>query len=344
MTITRIPSPAAELTRDYLVRSPDGSRESGAANTTRHTVGLEPRHPGKPTRSAMRHLAISWLAFGLAVLALAAPVRADLTTVDGHEIYYETHGDPVSGRTPVLLLHGGMNTIDMNFSDFIPRLAEERLVIAVEQQGHGHTADRDAPVTLSSMRRDTLGVLDHLEVEKAHVVGFSMGGMLGLELAVNAPDRVASLSALSASANEKGMLPEIVQMNRDPDFQPSPEVAEILPTQEDFEAMQAGFADNPSGAENFQVMMGKLGRLITSGWGWSDSQLAGIDAPVLIAIGDRDFILPDHAVHLSQTIPGARLAILPNTTHMTITKQTELILPMIEDLIVSAEPDPTGKE
>lgn len=344
MLTTKTPFHAAVLAGNHLAHSPDESRESRAVNTSRHTGELEPRHRGEPTRSAMRQLAISWLAFGLAVLALAAPVRADFTTVDGHEIYYETHGDPAPGRTPVLLLHGGMNTIDMNFSDFIPRLAEDRLVIAVEQQGHGHTADRDAPVTLSSMRRDTLSVLDHLEVKKAHVVGFSMGGMLGLEMAVNAPDRVASLSALSASASEQGMLPEIVQMNRDPGFQPSPEVAEILPTQEDFEAMQAGFADNPSGPENFQVMMGKLGRLITSGWGWSNSQLAEIDAPALIAIGDRDFILPDHAVHLSQTIPGARLAILPNTTHMTITKQTELILPMIEDLIVSAERDSTGKE
>lgn len=299
-------------------------------------TGLAENHPTR--------LVLAWLALGLLAMALAMPARADFTTVDGHEIYHETHGDPASGRTPVLLLHGGMNTIEMNFSDLIPRLAANRPVIAVEQQGHGHTADRDAPVTLATMRRDTLAVLDDLGVEKVHVVGFSMGGMLGLELAINAPGRVASLSALSASANVQGMIPEIVKMNRDPDFQPSPEVAAILPTQEDFEAMQAGFADNPSGPENFEVMMGKLGRLITSNWGWSDQQLSGIDAPVLIAIGDRDFILPGHAVHMSETIPNARLAILPDTTHMTITKQPELILPMIEGLIASAESEPAAKE
>lgn len=290
-----------------------------------------------PARNHHARLFLAWLVPGLLAVALASPARADFAAVDGHDIYYEIHGDLASGRTPVLLLHGGMNTIAMNFSDLIPRLAADRPVIAVEQQGHGHTADRDTPVTLASMRRDTLGVLDVLGVEKAHVAGFSMGGMLGLELAVNAPDRVASLSALSASANVQGMIPEIVKMNRDPDFQPSPEVAEILPTQEDFAEMQAGFADNPSGPENFEVMMGKLGRLITSDWGWSDQQLAEIDAPVLIAIGDRDFILPRHAVHMSETIPNARLAILPDTTHMTITKRTALILPMIEDLMAATE-------
>lgn len=282
-------------------------------------------------------LVLAWLALGLLAVALATPAIADVTAVDGHEIYYETHGGPVAGRTPVLLLHGGMNTIEMNFSDLIPRLAANHPVIAVEQQGHGHTADRDAPVTLATMRRDTLEVLDDLGVEQVHVVGFSMGGMLGLELAVNAPDRVPSLSALSASANVNGMIPEIVQMNRNPDFQPSPEVAAILPTPDDFEAMQAGFAENPSGPENFEVMMGKLGNLMISGWGWSDAQLAEIDAPVLIAIGDRDFVLPEHSVHMSKTIPNARLAILPDTTHMTITNQIELILPMIEDLMASTE-------
>lgn len=299
------------------------------ANTRLPAPGLGANHPAR--------LVLAWLALGLLAVALAAPARAEFTTVDGHDIYYETHGNLSSGRTPVLLLHGGMNTIEMNFSGLIPRLAANHPVIAIEQQGHGHTADRDAPVTLASMRRDTLGVLDDLGVEKAHVIGFSMGGMLGLELAVNARDRVASLSALSASANVQGMIPEIVKMNRDPEFRPSPEVAEILPTQEDFERMQAGFADNPSGPENFEVMMGKLGRLITSDWGWSDQQLSETDAPVLIAIGDRDFIRPEHAVHMAQTIPNARLAILPDTTHMTITKRPDLLLPMIEGLIASAE-------
>ncbi|MGR3323322.1 MAG: alpha/beta fold hydrolase [Pseudooceanicola sp.] len=284
-----------------------------------------------PGTLTIRLAAVLWLTAGL--LSLASLAQAETATVDGHEIYYEVHGDLDSGRTPALLLHGGMNSIDINFTGLIPLLEADRPVIAVEQQGHGHTGDRDAPVTLDSMRADTLGVLDHLGVGEAHVIGFSMGGMLGLDLAVNAPDRVATLTAISASQNVEGMHPEILAMNRDPSTKPSPEVAARLPTEEDFAEMQAAMAENPSGAENFPVMMEKLSTLMTGGWGWSDAELEGIDAPVLLAIGDRDFILPEHAAEMAETIPNARLAILPDTTHTTIMKRPDLLAPMIRDLM-----------
>lgn len=272
-----------------------------------------------------------------ALLAVGGAARAETATVDDHQVYYELHGDLGAGTAPVLLLHGGMMTIDLTFSELIPRLSESRPVIAVEQQGHGHTGDREGPITLESMRADTLRVLDHLGVSGAHVVGFSMGGMLGLELAVKAPERVASLTALSASANLEGMLPEIRAMNADPGFVPSPEVAALMPSEADFAAMQAAFADNPSGPEAFGTVMAKLGQLITGEWGWSDAELGGIQAPVLLALGDRDFVLPEHAVEMAATIPEAWLAILPDTTHMTIMTRTDLILPMIEARIASAE-------
>ena len=240
------------------------------------------------------------------LLATAVSVQAEggLAPVDGHEVYYEVHGDLGSGATPVLVLHGGMMSIETTYWDLIPALSAERAVIGVDQQGHGRTGDREGAITLASMRADTLGVLDHLGVEKAHVVGFSLGAMLGLELAVNAPDRVASLTAISASQNVDGMLPEIFMMNSDPQFQPSPEVAALMPTEADFAMMTEGFAENPSGPEVFGVTMGKLSSLLTGTWGWSDAELAGIEAPVLVAIGDSDFVLPAHAAHMAEAIPG----------------------------------------
>lgn len=253
----------------------------------------------------------------LAAAPLAAQPAAGTITVDGRAVYHEVHGDLGAG-TPVLVLHGGMMTIPLTFEGLIPALSADRAVIGVEQQGHGRTPDHDGPMTLETMRTDTLGVLDALGVQRAHVVGFSMGGMLGLELAVNAPDRVASLTAISASQNGEGMLPELVRMNREPGFRPSPEVAALLPSEADFAAMMQGFADNPSGPEIFQNTMQEAGALIASDWGWSDAQLAAIAAPTLVLIGDNDFIRPEHALHMAQTIPGAWLGVLPDTTHMTI--------------------------
>ncbi|WBU64067.1 alpha/beta fold hydrolase [Paracoccus aerodenitrificans] len=261
----------------------------------------------------------------ITALSLATTGHAETVTVDGHEVYYEVHGELASDQIPVLLLHGGMMTIGSNFAGLIPALSEDRTVIGVEQQGHGHTPLNDNPITLETMRSDTLAVLDVLEVDRAHVIGFSMGGMLGLELAVNAPERVASLTAISASQNGEGMLPDLVQMNRDPTHQPSPEVAALLPSEEAFSQMAADIAEmNPGGAEAFEQTMQKTGALIASDWGWSDEELAAIQVPVQIVLGDTDFVTVDHALHMKETIPDAWLAVLPDTTHTNIMAREEL--------------------
>lgn len=266
-------------------------------------------------------------------VAIAATAR-----VDGHEVYYESRGNLESGETPILLLHGGLNSIETNFRTLFPRFAKSRPVIAVEQQGHGHTADRDTPISLSRMRRDTLGVLDHLHVDRVHAVGYSVGGMLALELAIFAPQRVASLTAISASAGNRGMLPELVQMNRDPSHVPSQELRALLPSQDAFAAMRSSFAVNPSGVERFDVVRAKMTTLLAGDWGWSETELQEIRVPVLILIGDRDFILPEHAVEMASTIPLAQLAILPGTTHMNILERAGWIVPMIEQRIGHAAP------
>lgn len=256
---------------------------------------------------------------GAALLALAQPAAADTITVDGHEVYYEIHGDLAADRPPVLLLHGGMMNIRSTFAALIPDLSRDRAVIGVEQQGHGHTPLHDGPITMESMRSDTLAVLDALGVGRAHVVGFSAGGMLGLDLAVHAPNRVASLTAISANQNADAMLPDLVAMNRDPAHVPAPETAALMPTEADMAAWQRDFAEmNPGGAEAMQVTFQKMGAFITSGWGWSDDQLTAISAPVLIAQGDNDFMPAAHGAHLADTIPGAWLAVLPDTTHLSI--------------------------
>lgn len=239
----------------------------------------------------------------MALLALALPATAETVKVDGHDVWYHVEGTISPDNPPLLLLHGGMMNAALTWGALAPELGKDRAVIVVEQQGHGHTPDHDGEITLDSMRADTLAVLDALKVQKAHVVGFSLGGMLGLDLAIHAPERVATLTAISASQNAEGMLPEIVAM---------------LPTQDDFKAMAAGFADNPSGPQVMMTTMTKLGTLIGGDWGWTDAELSGIKVPVQVLIGDHDFVQPAHAIHMAQTIPDAWLGVLPDSTHMTM--------------------------
>src|SRR6266498_3937141 len=118
---------------------------------------------------------------------------------NGLQLYYETHG---SGR-PLVLLHGGLMTIDLNFGPLLEPLAASRQVIAVELQGHGHTADIDRPMTIEVLALDVLALLDHLGITEADLFGFSLGGLVAFAVALGAPTRVAKLIVASADAHPR---------------------------------------------------------------------------------------------------------------------------------------------
>jgi pimeloyl-ACP methyl ester carboxylesterase len=111
--------------------------------------------------------------------------------VNGLELYYEVRG---SGR-PLVLLHGGLLTVDLNFGRLLEPLAGSRQVIAVELQGHGHTADTGRPMTIEALAGDVVGLLDHLGIEQADLFGFSLGGLVAYAVAFGAPARVGKLNS-----------------------------------------------------------------------------------------------------------------------------------------------------
>ena len=112
--------------------------------------------------------------------------RSGYAPVDGLRMYYEVHGQ---GR-PLVLLHGGLLTIDLSFGDLLPALAAGRRVIATELQGHGRTADIDRDLDVGLLAGDVAALLDHLGVDQADVLGFSLGGGVALQLALDHRDRV----------------------------------------------------------------------------------------------------------------------------------------------------------
>lgn len=260
-------------------------------------------------------------------------------TVDGLNIYYELHGGaPNTDETPIVLLHGGVMSIDTAFDDLIPRFARTRPVIAIEQQGHGHTADRDTPPEVSRMIDDTAGVLAHLGVTRAHFFGHSMGGMISIGMALRNPGVVRSITALSSTYTLEGMLPELVQMQRDPTHQPSPELIPLLPTEGDFAAWQASYQRNAPDPSAFERVVAGLNMMLTAWKGWTQAELRAVRAPVLLAIGDKDFTRIEHAADMAHLIPNAQLAVLPGTTHMTILKRGAWLEPLVEARIgTSAE-------
>src|SRR3954467_347671 len=129
------------------------------------------------------------------------PDQSGYVDVNGVHMYYETYG----AGTPLVLLHGGMLSIRLNFAGLIPTLAETHRVIGVELQGHGRTADIDRPITPATLAGDVVGLLDELGIDRAHVFGHSMGAAVALELAVSHGGRVRSVVAASVSVRPEGM-------------------------------------------------------------------------------------------------------------------------------------------
>lgn len=99
------------------------------------------------------------------------PIESGHAPVNGINMYYEVHGR--RDGVPLVLLHGSGSTIDVTFSRVLPVFADSRRVIAVEEQGHGRTSDRDALVTFEASADDVAALLRYLKVDKADIFGFS---------------------------------------------------------------------------------------------------------------------------------------------------------------------------
>jgi pimeloyl-ACP methyl ester carboxylesterase len=259
------------------------------------------------------------MSFDLAVGRRGMETTSGYADVNGLHMYYETAGV----GTPLVLLHGGMLTIDLNFASLIPTLARKHRVIGVELQGHGRTADIDRPITPANLATDVVALLDVLGIDRAHILGHSMGAAVTLELGVNHPDRVLSLVPVSGSVRPSGMHPDLADPSRHAE-------STRMPTAQDFADFSEAYAKLSPHPEHFNEFLQALSGSNADLLGWSDEQLASITAPTLIVLGDHDFVTIEHAALMLELIPGSQLAVLPGTTHMEATRRPDVLLPLLD--------------
>jgi pimeloyl-ACP methyl ester carboxylesterase len=252
------------------------------------------------------------------------PTTTGYADVNGLHLYYETYG---SGA-PLVLLHGGMLTIELNFATLIPTLAQTHTVIGVEMQGHGRTANIDREITYPNLASDVVALLDHLGIERAAVLGHSLGGGVALELAVSHPERVSAIVPISASVSKDGMHPDLLDPST---FETSP----IMPTAQDFADFKEAYERLSPHPEQFDAFLMSLSGMDSDFAGWTDAQLAAISCPVLIVQGDTDFTLIAHAGVMLAKIPGSALAVVPATTHMQVTRRDTILLPILEQFFAA---------
>lgn len=243
-------------------------------------------------------MGVASLAFASAVIAAAAAGqgRGGYADVNGIRMYYETYG-PERG-VPLVLLHGGGSTIDVTWGRILPFLARDRRVIAVEEQAHGRTSDRNAPVRFETSADDVAALLKQLKVGQADVFGFSNGASVGLQVAIRHPQVVRKLVFASSFTKKEGAQPQLWELISSADIANMPQ------------PLQAAFLKvNPDPAK-LKTMHDKDAERMRHFADVPDADLRAIRAPTLIVVGDHDIVKPEHAVELTRLIPNARLMVL----------------------------------
>jgi len=238
--------------------------------------------------------------------------------VNSLRLYYEIHG---SGQ-PLVLLHGGFGLTSM-FAAMLPLLAQNRQVIAVDLQGHGRTADSDRPLRFEHMAEDIAALITHLGLERADLMGYSLGGAVALRTAIQHPEVVRKLVVVSTPHKRAAWYPDMVaamdQMR-----------AAAAPFMLETPMYQAYVAVAPD-PEQFPVLVDKMGDLLRQDYDWSDA-VAGLTLPTLLVFGDADSLPPAQAAEFFALLGGGQrdgswdrsgvtmhqLAILPGATHYDI--------------------------
>jgi pimeloyl-ACP methyl ester carboxylesterase len=271
------------------------------------------------------------------VLTMFASAQQTPTTgyapVNGLKMYYEVHG---SGD-PVVLLHGAFMTITNNWTGWIGELSKTRKVIAVELQGHGRTADIDRDISSANLADDVAALLDHLKVPRADVIGYSMGGGVAMQCAIRHPDKVRKVVVISSMFRRDGGVKEAIdalpKLTAE-DFKGSPievEYKKLSPTPNEF----------PNLVKHLLAAAAKPDDL-------GADKLKATKAPMFFIHGDADGIRLDHIAEMFRLKGGeimgdmrprseSRLAILPQTTHVTLMQRMDVIVPMVNDFF-DAEP------
>ncbi|HEU0053855.1 MAG TPA: alpha/beta hydrolase [Longimicrobium sp.] len=254
-----------------------------------------------------------------------APARSGHVQANGVSYYYEIHGQ----GEPLLLLHGGLGLIEM-FGPVLPELARGRQVIAVDLHGHGRTALGDRPISLVDMGDDLATVLRELGYTRVDVMGYSMGGGVAFQLAVQHPEMVRRLALISAGYSRDGFYPDILAQQA----QVGGAIAEMMKETPMYQSYVA-VAPHP---EDFPRLLDRMGELMRQPYDFS-GDVPKLTMPVMLVFGDSDMYLPEHVVRFYQLLGGGqrdagwmrenmspnRLAIIPDATHYDILESPALI-------------------
>lgn len=262
--------------------------------------------------------------------------------INGLNLYYEVHGRLGASTPPLLLIPGAFMATD-SMEVWADAFARERAVIVFDQQGHGRTPDASREMSYEQFADDAAALLRALEVERADVMGYSQGGGVALQLAIRHPSLVSKLVSMSATFRKDGWYPSVFDaiggLNADA-FAGTP--------------VEKAFMEHTPNPKAYGAYLEKMKRLNIDDQNITDEEMRSISAKTMVIVGDADGVKPEHALAMFrlrgggdedaaatgalQKVPAARLVVLPAMSHIGISGESKVLVPMVSAFLDDRPP------
>jgi len=231
--------------------------------------------------------------------AMPKPDQSGYAPVNGIQMYYAVFG----AGDPILLIHGGLGHADI-WASQVATMSKTHKVIVADSRGHGRSTRTEQPYGYDLMASDYLALLDYLKIDKTALVGWSDGGIIGIDIALHHPERLTRLFAQAANVTTDGVDPGVMTNKT---F-----AAYIERSGRDYKKM----SKTP---DQYDAFVSQISHMWESEPTWTKEQLAKITTPTAIVAGDHDeAIKREHTEYMASVIPGAKLIILPNASHFAM--------------------------
>ncbi|MDZ4267057.1 MAG: alpha/beta hydrolase [Mycobacterium sp.] len=262
-----------------------------------------------------------------------APSKSGYLPINRLDLYYEVYGELGGSKPPLLVIPGAFMGAD-SMTTWANAFARERAVIVFDQQGHGRTADTAREMSYEQFADDAAALLGALGVEHADVMGYSQGGGVALQLAIRHDSLVSKLVSMSATFRKDGWYPSVLEA-----------ISGITADAFAGTPVETAFRAHTSDAAAFDAYLEKMKKLNIDDQEISDEEMRSISAKTMVVVGDADGVKPEHALEMFrlrgggdeqaaatgvlQGVPAARLLVLPAMSHIGISGESQLLVPLV---------------
>jgi len=270
------------------------------------------------------------------------PSRSGYLPINGLNLYYEVYGDLGTAGSPLLLIPGAFMAAD-SMREWVQAFAGSRTVIIFDQQGHGRTPETPREMSYEQFGDDAAELLRTLGVQRADVMGYSQGGGVALQLAIRHPSLVDKLVTMSATFRKDVWYPSVFDAIGGlsaSDFAGTP--------------VEAAFKAHTPDVDAYETYLEKMKVLNVNDQQISDEQMRSISAKTMVIVGDADGVTLEHAVSMFklrgggdeeaaatgvlQNAPAARLVVLPAMSHIGVSGESAVLVPMVTAFLDDSPP------